>query len=77
MRSVEITTTEDIGVLVFRGKYQLDALCNILHNDTSNVYLHGEDLPVCLIKHCACSRGAESFAGTHPGCKHSSRQPGK
>lgn len=55
---------------MFRGKYQLGALCNILHNDTSNVYLRREDLPVCLIKHCACSWGTESLAGTHPGCKH-------
>lgn len=34
----------------------MGTLCNILHNDTSNVYLHRDDLPVCLIKHCACSR---------------------
>jgi len=44
-----------------RGKYQLDALCNILHNDTSNVYLPREDLPVCLIEHCARSWGQRAL----------------
>lgn len=40
----------------FRGKkkekkrHQWCALHNLLYNDPSNVYLGGEDLPVCLMK---------------------------
>lgn len=36
-RSVKPTTSSDIRVLAFGGKYELGALCNILHNDTANV----------------------------------------